>query len=465
MVKIKRLRVLVSIALSLVMVGALAGCGTQNQQGTKAGASSTPTTLTTYGLLANKPFTGQTIRILLPNANQYNAIQARTSEFTNLTGIKVDYIYVPYGNLLQKITTEGVANTGYYDVVNYQDSWGPSLKNYLQPLDSLVARDKVNLSKYPSAYRQGITIDGQTYGIPLRGHTQMLFYRKDIFQKLNLTPPTTWTELENDATTISQKTNTNGIAMYYGKGNDGQNLALWTDYLWSNGGNIFDSQWKPIFNNQQGVQATQRYVDLLLKDKAAAPGSVSFNEYDAFNSVAQGKSAMVMGWWWHYSDLTNPKATAPGVASNIGFVSIPQWQGQGTATYAIDLPLGIMKDSKHQAAAWEYRKWVSNPDLEKNIVMDSLTNTSPSDQHDIVIVQTPNLQDTELNKLSNGFYAIGAKSLASSRIMPQTPQWPQVSDVLSAAISSIASGAPVQATLDQAANSVQTIMQNAGYYK
>ena len=38
---------------------------------------------------------------------------------------------------------------------------------------------------------------------------------------------------------------------------------------------------------------------------------------------------------------------------------------KGKATLALSMPIGISQASKNKEAAWEFLKWVTNPDLEK----------------------------------------------------------------------------------------------------
>ncbi|MFD9625504.1 ABC transporter substrate-binding protein [Peribacillus muralis] len=406
----------------------------------------------------------RTLTVLVPYGTQYNAQKSRLHKFTEKTGIKVKYVFVPYGNLLDKITAEGVARTDFYDVVTFQDSWGPSITQFLLPIDKMLTKDDIHMKRYPNAYQEGSTFNEKVYGLPVRGHPQMLFYRKDVFEKLNLQAPTTWKKLEETAAIIEDKTDLYGISMYYGKGNGGQNLYLWVDYLWGNGGDIFNDKGKPIFNNSAGVEATKRYVDLLLNKKVAAPGSVSANEPDSAISMARGSSAMWIGWWWNYTVL-NKENAAKEVAGNIAFAPVPKWEGKEAATYAISLPAGIMKSSKKKEEAWEYLKWVSSQEVEQEIVKDSYEGKNPENEFDIVMTQSKSLKDPEINAFSNGLHQEASKSLEASKTLPLIKAWPEISEILSSAISKMASGAPVEETLNEAAFSVEKVMVKSGNYK
>jgi len=411
-----------------------------------------------YGLKPGKPYAGTTITMMLNNATKNNALQKHAAEFTEMTGIEVQMDMVPYGSLLEKITSEGVAATGTYDIVTFLDSWGPSIKQFLMPLDDKIASAGINMNRYPPAFQQAVTYDGKVHGLPWRGHPQLLFYRADLLDKYNLDVPQTWAELEEVAKVITANTDVYGTSGNYGT-SAGQNLFVWITYMWSNGGAIFDDNWKPVFNNDLGVEATARYVGLLTDLKVAPPGSVTYNEYESVNSMSQGESAMVISWWWQYQNLVDKEKSIPEVVENARFAPVPEWEGKGGATYAICMPLSLMKDSRNQEAAWEFLKWAANPDLEKTIVTDK---SEPSTTTNVG-VHVSSLKDAAVNAAWNNMHQAAAKSLAVSRIMPQIAEWPQVSDVLSIAISEIATGAPVKATLDQAAAEVEDIMKRAGY--
>ncbi|TCN39377.1 carbohydrate ABC transporter substrate-binding protein (CUT1 family) [Shinella granuli] len=412
-------------------------------------------------ILPGKPFAGSVVNILLPHASQFRAHEKRFAEFEELTGIKAVYNYVPYAQVRDKIAAEAVAGSSNYDVVCYQDSWGPSLSLYLEPIDAWLARDGVDMNSYPQAYKLGSEIGGKVFGLPIRGHPQMLFYRKDLLAEAGVEPPATWEDLVTAAKAVQDKSGVSGLAMYYGKGNGQQNLFLWLNYLWGKGGDLFTPDFTETrFTEPVAIEATQMYLDLLLKHKVAAPGSVQFAEDDAVNSVAQGKSAMVMVWWWVYSVLTSDKSTLK--ADQIGFAPMPKFAGGSPVSYALSLPFAVSALSKQKDAAWEFMKWVSRPELEQACVIDK----SNPDTSDIVVTHTASFLDPKVNDANFGLHRVAAQSLEGSRIMPQLKEWPQIGTTLENTISDLATGAkPVKDGLDEAARDIDRILRRAGYRK
>ena len=403
---------------------------------------------TAAALRPGKPCAGTTVNVLSVVGPQFCAHEARLPEFEALTGIKVKYQYVPFASMREKLTAELVAKTDQYDVLSVMDVWGPSLYNLFDPLNDRIAEKKIDMAaRYPFAHlraaRDGNGNGKNVLGFPLRGHVQLMFYRKDVFNRLGLKPPETWDQMVDVGRQIQSKTDMAGVAMYYGK-TSAQNLMIWFNYLWGMGGELLDAKGQPAFNSPQGVAATQAYVDVLLKHKVAPLGSATFNETDAVNSVAQGKSAMVPVWWWRYAGLVDPK-TSTLKSDQIGFAPLPSMPGREATTYTNTWFYGINRNSKQKNAAMEFLTWLSDPALERSVLLDRRLN-------EVVAMQTSNLIDGDVNLRFGGMHLFGAQALKGARGTPLFAQWPQVSDILEATISEIVAGqVTVKAGLDAAA--------------
>ena len=233
----------------------------------------------TGALKAGKPYAGTEVNLLTVVAPQFKAHEARLSEFEALTGIKVKYQYVPFASTREKLTAELVGQSAQYDVLSTMDVWGPSMYQLFEPLNAMLAEKKIDMeSRYPYAHlraaRDGNGNGKNILGFPIRGHVQLMFYRRDIFDKLGLKAPNTWDDMVEAGKVITAKTDMSGVAMYYGK-TAGQNLMIWFNYLWGNGGELLDAKGQPAFNSPAGIAATQAYIDVMLKHKAAPAASAS----------------------------------------------------------------------------------------------------------------------------------------------------------------------------------------------
>lgn len=404
-------------------------------------------------LKPGKPFAGTTINILLPNAGQYRAQKLRLDELEELTGIKVIHTYAPYGQLLDKITAEAIAGNDEYDLVTYQDTWGPALSPYLDPLDELVARDGFDMTNYPDVFIDCSTYKNTLFGLPVRGQAQLLFYRKDLFDAAGITPPTTMDEMVVAAKAVQESSGIAGIAMDYGKGNGFQNLFSWMNYMYGHNAALLDADGNVAFNSEAGIAATTDYLRPLTEG-VANPGSVQFVEGDKVTSFAEGNSAMLMAWWWGYARFTGE--TSALTEDQVGFVAIPGF-GNGTKSgIGQCMPFAIFKLSKNKDAAWEVLKWMAAPHLEVDIVTDK----SDPELNEIMVVHTSSLLDAGVNDANFGVQEVGYESLNNGQAMPMLKTWPQVASVLEATISDIAAnGTDVKTALDAAATQVQRIVE------
>ncbi|MBS1254199.1 MAG: putative ABC transporter-binding protein [Anaerolineales bacterium] len=440
------------------------GAGTGEQEAAAEISPEMQAELEKFDLQPGKPYEGTELNFLIccATAAQFHALAEKSNtEFYELTGIKVQWGDVPYGSFQEKLVTEATSASDTYDLFAFTDAWGAGLKPYMIPIsDKVEGVDHIALSDYPEAYVQASRgLDGELYGLPLRGHPFMFFYREDVFEDLGLEVPTTWAEMEEAAEVIKAETDMYPLSVYYGI-NAGQNTFWWEALLWSNGGDLFDENWKPIFNNEAGVEATERYISWLEKEYTS-PGSVSFNEQEGNEEFIQGRAAMFMGWWWMYSRMTDCERGAEGVCENTGFATAPSWEGKGQPrTYGHVWPMGINEFSNNKEAAWEYMKWIHSAEVQKEIVMDK----SAPEVSTNVATRISVLNDPEVNEVNNGLPKVGGEILEEARTNPIIPEWLEILGILEVGINDMATGAEIQPTLDQMAADVEEIMERGGYY-
>ncbi|QPZ93416.1 ABC transporter substrate-binding protein [Thioclava electrotropha] len=396
-----------------------------------------------------KPYAGETVHVLAVKSSQFEAQEARLPTFEKATGINVVVDYVPFPSMKEALTTEMIAG-GNYDVVSIMDQWVPSLKNLVQPIGDEIAKQGVDLSNYPKAFLRHGYLDNKLVGLPVRGHVQLLFYRKDLLEKAGVGVPQTWDDVVSASKAIQDTSGVSGIALPYGKLN-GQNLMVWINLLWGHGGKLFDASGAPSFNSDAGVAATEQYVGFLTKDKIAPSGSATFVEQDAVNSFKQSNSAMLTTWWWVRSQLTDPEQSK--VADDqLGFAPMPSVGDAPRTTFTNTWIFSITKGTRNKDAAAEYLGWLTDPALERDILLD------PS-LSEVVAVHFSNMRDPEVNKRWGGMHAAAAKTLETAEGMDFGENWPRISEILETTISSLASGAETDtsAALDHAADEIARI--------
>ena len=412
-----------------------------------------------YGLKEGKPYAGTTLNILSVVTPQFEGLMLRDGEFTELTGIETEWTFIPFTSLQEKVASVGVAADGGFDVVNYLDSWGPPNSHWLVAIDDLMAEDGISMDRYPAAFAKSAQFEGKTIGFPLRAHAQLMFYRKDVLAEIGMEPPRTWDDTVAIADAIRAKgLDIEPLALYFHNDGNRQNLFIWLNFLWAAGADVFDENTCPIWASEEGLAATEDYIALHTVRKATNASSISFVEQDARQSFQQGKSAMIPVWWWAYSPFINPKASVLK-KEQVGFAGMPAYRGR-TVTYAISMPFSISKYSKNQGAAWEFMKWLSNPALEKK----NATEREVAGKAIInnVVTHATNLQDADVNAANDMIQQAAWESLKESDIMPQIAEWPEIGDILSAAITKAAAGGDTRELMKEAAEQSEKTLKRAG---
>lgn len=392
-----------------------------------------------YNLKPGKPYAGTTLRVLLVGTPQFKGLELRADEFTKLTGINVTWDETTFGALQEKVSSVGVAADGTYDVVNYLDSWGPPNSRWFVELGPLLKRDGISMDRYPPAFAKSVTYDGKIMGLPLRSHVQLFYYRKDIFDKLNLTAPKTWADVVTSGKAIQKAMpGMGGVACNFGADGNRQNLYLWLDFLRGAGADVFDAKGNPAWETPAGIQATKDYIALNTVDKVCAPGSVSALEQDSRIVFMQGKAAMLPIWSWAYSPLISPESSTLK-PEQVGFAEMPSYKGAPPVSLTNSMPYSISKYSKNQDAAWEFMKWLSNPDLEKKNGVEKTVNGVNTAS--TVFNHKASFTDADINAANANVPKAAAVALAANAApLPMTVEWPEIGDILSIAINKAASG-------------------------
>ncbi len=153
--------------------------------------------------------------------------------------IEVQGMLVPQQYVERKLILS-VAGGAPPDVVRFYAHLGGEMmsRGGLEPLESLITRDRFDLTHfYPVSLEQN-TYKGKLYGIPWVLSPTALFYNKRLFKEAGLDPnhpPVNWKELEDYAMKLTSR-NPDGSIERVGYADFLNNPANFHLYLWQNGG-------------------------------------------------------------------------------------------------------------------------------------------------------------------------------------------------------------------------------------
>ncbi|MBP5732843.1 MAG: extracellular solute-binding protein [Lachnospiraceae bacterium] len=181
-------------------------------------------------------------------------------EFTPKTGIKVNVQTVAATSVLNAVMAgrgpDVVLSIGGDQPVNY------ALRGSAVDLTKFDGFEEVFSNFTPSSYAQ-YSLDGAVYGMPETQTFNVLFYRKDILEELELEVPNTWKELIEMFPTIQGNNMNIGMPSAAGTqaNGSGGDLNLYFSMLYQYGGDLYNEKGtKTIVNDDAGVEAFEQYV-------------------------------------------------------------------------------------------------------------------------------------------------------------------------------------------------------------
>ena len=136
-----------------------------------------------------------------------------------------------------------------------------ALRNAAEDLTQFEDYEDVLKVFYESAYR-AYEYDGGLYAIPETQTYNVMFYRKDILEELEIEVPQTWDEVINLLPTIQG--NNMEIGIPSPTSTTLPDLSLYYTLLYQNGTDVYDEDAKQtIIDNEAGVNAFAQYTSFL----------------------------------------------------------------------------------------------------------------------------------------------------------------------------------------------------------
>jgi multiple sugar transport system substrate-binding protein len=194
------------------------------------------------------------------------------------------------------------------------------------------------------------TQDGAYAAVPYDGWLQALWYRTDVFKKMNLAPPISWADIGKAGEALQGK---EGFLYALTLGTDpSQNYGaqVFEQIAMSNGAFPFDKNGKVAMTSPEMVEALTFYTGL---QKYAAPGPNYWKQAREF--YITGQSAML--WYSTYvmDDLVGLQKGIEPTVKELGNLSgfAPRMVGQrgGSATYGQLVVMTIFKGTDVDAAS------------------------------------------------------------------------------------------------------------------
>src|SRR5262249_33908150 len=129
-------------------------------------------------------------------------------------------------------------------------------------------------------------------------------------------------------------------------------VASWFPVYRSQGGRIFDHNWKVLWNNAAGKRATEVFVQTL--KSIAPPGGVEYDSDQEGGGVLGGKALSIVQYSGNAIKSNDPKQSKE--AGKLAFGTVPRGPGGSIAQIGIFIS-GISVSAPNQDNAVAFQKW------------------------------------------------------------------------------------------------------------
>ncbi len=328
--------------------------------------------------------------------------------------------------------------------------WPPEFAaaGWALPLDALVP-ETARPEYLPGALLAN-TYAGKLYGVPLFVDSGVLYYRKDLLQKYQLSPPDTWEEMVRQGQRIVAEERRAGREMHGFSGQFKQYEGLVCDmmeYIISNRGWIVEPDTGRVALADAPAVEAVRFVRDEIVGKAAPRGVLTYQEPESLDLFVQGRAVFHRNWPYAWRVANDPARSA--VAGKVGIAVLPRFAGGRSVAALGGWQVGIAAGSAHPAAARTFAEFLTGPRVQKILALKG--GRAPT--------RTALYSDPEILR-ENPQFADFLGVFLTAHPRPSSPLYPAISNVLqryfSAAISEPKSDIAAQAAL--AAQQIESIV-------
>ena len=348
--------------------------------------------------------------------------------FTRMTDIPVEIDFLPQEQMLKTIIADIEKSSPRYDIYMYDVPWLEYMvqNQLVADITDYMESNSLNKDVYFSHNLENCMYEGRYWGIPIIGGSQIMFYRRDLFENhsvrkafkdrfgIPLAPPCTWTEFNGISSFFTREYNPDSPTLYGTSLAGNPDEALAPEILirlWSFGGKIWDKYNRVCLNTPENIQAIQSILETL-KYTATPPLETTIDQTVA--DFCSGRTAMLITYT-EYANMIS-RSIHNNIIGRVGYEPIP-----GRTPASVGWNLGLNPYTSRSDEAYWYFQWLSRKDI--SVYMTILDGQSPAvapyQSHELLKLY-PWLELTEKSfkycRKRNGPYSKNSLIIPQSRI-------------------------------------------------
>lgn len=405
----------------------------------------------------SRDYDGTTINLLMEDLLETTVIEDLLPEFTEQTGITVQFEKVAYPTMREKLVPQlaAGAGNGSYDALEVDFYWVNEFarSGWVEPLDERIAASggAVDLARYiPAMLDIGSRVDDQTFYVPMYPYPMGLIYRTDLLEDADFAAAYEAATGETLALPDSVEAYVAMAAAVsaldrgvYGAAMQAQQVdpivMEFCNFLYGLGGDFYDAELtEPAINGEVGVQAVTLYAEAV--NSAAQPGAAGADLNDTMATYSQGKAFSMISYLFMLNVFNDDEASQ--VKGKNALAVMPGGQGL-TGAWSWGIPVS----SPNPDAAWEFVKWVESPEIamRRALAGGVPAQAAPYENEEFIAAYPWMTQAQEM--------------IATGKGLPAVTKQAQLVEIMGRHLSAaVSGGASPQAAMDAAAEELRDLL-------
>ena len=314
-------------------------------------------------------FDGYTLKVKLIGGTQYEKLYTRIPEWEKMTGAKVEIVSSKnHFDLDREIKQDIASGSITWCVGSNHTSFAPQYGDLYIDLKDMIPQSE--LDKYVPGTLASAMVDGRLVQLPRVTDVSNIYYKKCLYADpakqaaykekygKDLAPPETFDDFKNQIIFFADPPNLYGTAF---AGKDEGMTGRFMEILRANGGDMFDKDWKPIFNSDAGVAAVQWFKDIY-DAKAVPAGTVNYTWDDIGQAMAAGQLAIDLDWPGFAGFYTDPNSSK--IADDLGFATAPVGTSGKRGGWSGSHSFSVTEACDNKPAAVSFAVFLTNDESE-----------------------------------------------------------------------------------------------------
>jgi multiple sugar transport system substrate-binding protein len=218
------------------------------------------------------------------------------------------------------------------------------------------------------------TYFNKLYAYPSTSDGGLLYYRKDLLDKYNLKPPTSFDEMRTACKTIRDGEKNDKLECFAGQYQKYEGLTVnFAEAVNSAGGVIVGDDGKPNVNTPEAQKGLSTLADMF-KTGDIPKGAVTWQEEQGRQAFQNGTLIFHRNWGYVYN-LANKTDGSSKIAGKFDVAPLPGISGPGVSSLG-GHNYAIAKNADNKGTAVDFLKFMSSKDVQKNNTL--ATSNSPT---------------------------------------------------------------------------------------